>query len=289
MTNDLLQLYPPASSALSLALPRLYLEHPLHRLTADATSQVYANFITSLDGRIALPRPGHTTHGVPAAIGNDRDWRLYQELAAQADLLITSARYFRQYVRGEAQDTLPVGTGERFADLRAWRLETGLSAQPDIAVFSASLDIPHAALQAYHTRRVHVLTGQNADATKIAGLRAQGIEVHLTGAGSQVEGALAIQTLQQLGYRRVYVIAGPAVLHTLVRAGMLQRLYLTFAHRILGGQDFDSLTWGSELQPAPQLRLRSLFYDAYAPGDAGQLLACYDVPETLNFYAKPAS
>ncbi|HWS03207.1 MAG TPA: hypothetical protein VN448_07375, partial [Gammaproteobacteria bacterium] len=79
-----------------------------------------------------------------------------------------------------------------------------------------------------------------------------------------------------------YVIAGPAVFHTLVRAGMLQRLYLTLAHRILGGEDFDSLTWGSELQPAPQLRLRSLFYDAYAPDDAGQLLTCYDLPETLS-------
>jgi hypothetical protein len=68
------------------------------------------------------------------------------------------------------------------------------------------------------------------------------------------------------------------VFYTLVRAGVLQRLYLTLAQRILGGEDFDSLTWGSELQPAPQLRLRSLFYDAYAPDDAGQLLACYDFP-----------
>ena len=282
MSNNLQQLYPPPSSPLPLPLPRLYLEHPLHRLTADATPLVYSNFITSLDGRIALPRPGQASHGVPAAIGNARDWRLYQELAAQADLLITSARYFRQYASGEAQDTLPVSTGERFADLRAWRLEQGLSAQPDIAVFSASLDIPQAALQAYNTRRVHVLTGQNADAAKIAALRAQGIEVHLAGAGTNVEGALAIQTLHQLGYRRIYVIAGPAVFHTLVRAGVLQRLYLTLAHRILGGEDFDSLTWGSELQPAPQLRLRSLFYDAYAPDDAGQLLTCYDLPETLS-------
>lgn len=274
--HDLLQLYPPPTARLPLA--RLYLEHPLHRIVDDSAPLVYSNFITSLDGRIALPRAGQDSYGVPPAIGNARDWRLYQELAAQSDLLITSARYFRQYAAGEAQDTLPVGACERFADLRAWRLEQGLSAQPDIAVFSASLDIPHTALDAYRTRRVHVLTGSEADPARMAALREHGVEVHCAGAGTSVDGGQAIQLLQQLGYRRLYVIAGPSVFYTLVRAGVLQRLYLTLAHRILGGEDFDSLTWGSELQPAPQPRLRSLFYDAYAPDDAGQLLACYEFP-----------
>lgn len=276
MPNDLLQLYPPPTTGLPLA--RLYLDHPLHRLVADPTPLVYGNFITSLDGRIALPRAGQNSYGVPAAIGNARDWRLYQELAAQSDLLITSARYFRQLAAGEAQDSLPVGAGERFADLRAWRLEQGLSAQPDIAVFSASLDIPHAALNNYRDRRVHVLTGNAADPARRAALRDHGVEVHCAGAGSSVDGGQAIQLLQRLGYRRIYTIAGPSVFYTLVRAGVLQRLYLTLAHRILGGEDFDTLTWGSELHPAPQPRLRSLFYDAYAPDDAGQLLACYEFP-----------
>ncbi|MBI5040557.1 MAG: dihydrofolate reductase family protein [Gammaproteobacteria bacterium] len=278
--HDLLQLYPPPTIGLPLA--RLYLDHPLHRLVDDATPLVYSNFITSLDGRIALPRPGQASHGVPAAIGNARDWRLYQELAAQSDLLITSARYFRQFATGEAQDTLPVGNDERFADLRTWRLDQGLSAQPDIAVFSASLDIPHAALNIYRARRVHVLTGTDADPARMAALRAQGVEVHAAGGGTNAEGGPAIRVLQNLGYRRIYVIAGPSVFYTLVRAGVLQRLYLTLAHRILGGEDFDSLTWGSELHPAPQPRLRSLFYDAYAPDDAGQLLACYDFPESAG-------
>ena len=56
-----------------------------------------------LDGRIALPAAGRSSHQVPPAIANARDWRLFQELAAQADLLITSARYFRQSEDQEAQ------------------------------------------------------------------------------------------------------------------------------------------------------------------------------------------
>lgn len=280
MNGDLLQLYPPPTD--SLPLTRLYLEHPLHRIADAATPLVYSNFVTSLDGRIALPRPGRKSHGVPPAIGNPRDWRLYQELAAQSDLLITSARYFRQYAEGEAQDLLPVGGGERFADLREWRLEQGLSEQPDVAVFSASLDIPVSALQAYADRRVHILTGAEADTRRIASLREAGAEVHFAGTGSSVEGTRAIDILQQLDYRHIYVIAGPSVFYTLLRDNALQRLYLTLAHHILAGEDFDTLTWGSELQPAPIMKLRSLFYDAYAPDEAGQLLACYDVAPTSS-------
>lgn len=257
-------------------MTQLYLTHPLHRIAEHTAPLVYSNFVTSLDGRIALPRPGLASHGVPPAIGNSRDWRLYQELAAQSDLLITSARYFRQFTRGEAQDRLPVGPGERFADLRQWRLDQGLCAQPDIAIFSASLDIPAAALHAYRDRRVHILTGENADAGHCARLRDAGAEIHLAGTGRNVDGARAIAVLQALHYRHIYSIAGPTVLHTLLSAGVLQRLYLTFAHCLVGGEDFATLCWGPELQPAVRAQLRSLFYDAHAPDNAGQVLACYD-------------
>lgn len=274
MHGDLLQLFPPPTD--SLPLTGLYLTHPLHRIAESAEPLVYSNFVASLDGRIALPRVGQESRGVPPAIGSKRDWRLYQELAAQSDLLITSARYFRQHAEGEAQDSLPVGPSEDFADLRQWRLDQGLSAQPDVAIFSASLDIPTSALQTYGERRLQVLTGAQADPQRIAALREAGITVRIAGEDKSVDGARAIALLQGLGYRRIYAVAGPAVFYTLVRAGALQRLYLTLAHRILAGKDFDTLAWGPELQPAPITKIRSLFYDAYAPDDAGQLLACYD-------------
>ena len=257
-------------------MARLYLQHPLHRLSDEPAPLVYSNFVTSLDGRIALPRPGRASHGVPPAIGNSRDWRLYQELAAQADVIITSARYFRQYARGEAQDHLPLGPGERFADLHQWRLDAGLSAQPDVVVFSASLDIPAEALHTYRERRVHILTGAAADPARRAQLEDAGAEVHTAGEGTTVDGGRAVALLNDIGYRRIYSVAGPYVLHTLLAANALDRLYLTFAHRIVGGEDFDTLCWGAELQPAPRARLRSLFYDAHAPEHAGQLIACYD-------------
>lgn len=275
MPGDLLQLYPPSSD--HLRLRGLYLRHPLHRLAETDAPLVYSNFVSSLDGRIALPSPGRESHGVPPAIGNARDWRLYQELGAQADLLITSARYFRQLSRGEAQDLLPVGPADRFGDLHEWRRANGLSAQPDIAIFSASLEIPPEAITAYAGRRLHVMTGTGAVPERVEALKDAGVEVHQVGIGSTADGGPAIDALKAVGYRRIYAVAGPSVFYTLVRAGVVDRLYLTFAHRLLGGEDFDTITWGSELVPAPKLRLRSLFYDAHAPEDAGQLLSCYDL------------
>jgi len=92
-----------------LPLHGLYLQHQLHRRGSSGQPFVYSNFITSLDGRIALAGEHRHSHEVPDSITNPRDWRLYQELAGQADILITSGRYFRQSVIGEAQDRLPVG------------------------------------------------------------------------------------------------------------------------------------------------------------------------------------
>jgi riboflavin biosynthesis pyrimidine reductase len=60
------------------------------------------------------------------------------------------------------------------------------------------------------------------------------------------------------GYRTVYSAAGPQVLHTLVAARVLGRLYLTLALRLVGGADFDTLLHGGVLSPAADFRLLEL-------------------------------
>ena len=78
---------------------------------------------------------------VPKDTANERDWRLFQELAAQADLIISSGRYLRDWADGRAQEILQTDD-PRFADLRQWRQDRGLSPQPDIAIISGSLNFP---------------------------------------------------------------------------------------------------------------------------------------------------
>lgn len=273
MEKDILELYPNAGQQHSL--PGLYLD----QVSSGSTTQntfIYSNFISSLDGRIALPAAGRNSHEVPPAIANARDWRLFQELAAQADLLITSARYFRQASAQEAQAELPLGSAAEFDDLRAWRDEHGLSPQPDIAVFSASLDIPIESIRSYADRNVYIITGANAENGKLAKLSAQShARIIHCGDGNRVDASLLRERLKELGYRNIYAIAGPAVLHTLVEGNALDRLYMTTAHCLLGGTRFDTFTWGPQLLPARCMPLRAMYLDPLAPQGAGQTLAVY--------------
>lgn len=285
VTDDLLRLFPIPAQAVSLH--GCYLAHDLHRRGRSGRPFVYTNFITSLDGRIALAASGRNTHQVPPAIANGRDWRLYQELGAQADLLVTTARYLRQLAIGEAQDMLPVGLAPEFEDLRQWRLAQGLSAQPDVAVLSASLDIPLETLTKLGERRLYVITGENADPARIQALRDQGVNVQTAGSGHAVSGDQLIRYLAAEGYRSIYAIGGPSVMHTLAVGGVLDRLYLTQAHVVLGGEDFDTFAWGAELAPALSLQLGELYYDPIAPADAGQLLTYYDCQHREDFLSPP--
>ena len=275
MNQDVLVLYPDSGS--KHELQGLYMGQVLEHPRRTQTPFIYSNFISSLDGRIAVPGPDRNSHQVPAAIANPRDWRLFQELAAQADLLITSARYFRQAAEQEAQAELPVGAGQEFDDLREWRIRQGLSPQPDIAVFSASLDIPVESIRLYEDRTLYLITGAMADTERLRHLvdssHAQAITC---GQHGHVDASMLRATLAELGYRRVYAIAGPAVLHTLIQGNALDRLYHTTAHCLLGGTRFDTFVWGAPLEPAFCMPLRAMYFDPHAPQGAGQTLAIYD-------------
>jgi riboflavin biosynthesis pyrimidine reductase len=274
METPVTRLYPAPGS--EQVLKGLYLEHRLHTRGGPGRPFIYGNFITSLDGRISIAAAGRATHVVPGATANQRDWRLYQELAGQADLLITSGRFFRQSITGEAQDILPVGNEEEYADIRNWRLEQGLSPQPDIAIMSASLDIPLMALEPYKHRRIIVVTGEKADQERIATLRDNDIEVICAGPDKQVDGRLMISTLAEQNYQSIYCIAGPAVFHTLLVTGAVDRLYLTIAHQLLGGDDYDTLTRGALLDPARSMQLVQLYHDPHSPAGAGQMFCIFE-------------
>jgi riboflavin biosynthesis pyrimidine reductase len=274
MPASVTRLYPtPGAQCL---LEGLYLQHQLHTRGQPGRPFVYSNFITSLDGRIAIGSKDRTTHTVPAATGNPRDWRLYQELAGQADLLISSGRFFRQSVIGEAQDILPLDRKAAYADIHDWRAGQALKEQPDIAILSGSLEIPLAALEPYQERRILVITGEQADQAKAEKLQDHGAEIMHAGSGTQVDGSLLLSGLATLGYRSIYAVAGPEVFYTLLKSRAIDRLYLTIAQQLLGGDSFDTLTTGPLLRPAQGMQLVSLYHDPHAPANGGQLLGCFE-------------
>jgi riboflavin biosynthesis pyrimidine reductase len=274
MQPPLTRLYPPPEE--EFPLQGLYLDHRLQTRGTAGKPFLYSNFIMTLDGRIAVTSPGRSSRMVPQAAANARDWRLYQELAGQADLLITSGRFFRQSATGEAQDILPVSRAAEFTDIHEWRERQGLPEQPDIAILSRTLDIPLASLAGYRNRRIMVITGDAAPAGSIDALQDGGIEVIAAGPGKHAGGSELTALLAERGYHSIYAIAGPGVFHTLVEADCLDRLYLTITHQLLSGTEYDTFTRGSPLAPVRGLRMISLYHDAHAPAGASQWFSVFE-------------
>ncbi|HEX6384940.1 MAG TPA: dihydrofolate reductase family protein [Anaerolineae bacterium] len=275
--NPVLQLYP--LPGLERPLRGLYLAHDLREYGAmTGRPFVYSNFVTSLDGRIAVPHPTRPGLMVPKETANERDWRLFQELAVQADMIITSGRYLRDYADGRAQEILNVYEDPQFADLGEWRIAHGLSPQPDLAVISGSLRFPIPEALTAGGRRVVIFTVGQADPERIKELEAQTGKVIIAGE-IEIDGRLLVQRMAELGYRTVYSATGPKVLHLLLAAGALDRLYLTYANRILGGMSYATIVEGELLVPAVGMTLNTVYYDSYGLDGLGQLFVSYDRAE----------
>lgn len=274
ITDTIWQLYPVPAQEVDLK--GLYLRHELRRIGATLDRPfVYTNYVTSIDGRIAIPRKEGKGMVVPEATANDRDWRLFQELAVQADIILSSGRYLRDYAEGKTQEILRVYDDPRFEDLGRWRAERGLPAYPDLAVVSGSLDFPIPSFLTQSGRKVIVITHGAADAERRRKLESESGHVIIAG-DADVSGRQAIDALGGLGYRTIYMATGPRVHHLLLSDNALDRLYVTVAHRLLGGQPFSSLVEGGLLQPAAGMRLNALYFDPHALEGMGQQFICFE-------------
>lgn len=273
MLERVLQLYPLPSAERELR--GLYLVHRL-RARAEQGGQpfVYANFVTSIDGRIAVPRSSGEGLMAPKNIANARDWRLFQELAAQADVIISSGRYLRDWAEGRAQEILQVDDPQ-FADLRDWRVQNNLPPQPDIAIVSRSLHFSIPDVLKQGGRKVVFFTTANPNLERVREIENEAGRVIVAGK-NRVEGDALVQEMQALGYRTIYSAAGPKILHMLLKANVLNRLYVTYANRLLGGAPFAALTEGALLEPPVGMKLHELYFDAAGLDGLGQLFVSYN-------------
>ena len=275
MASKVLQLYPERGK--ERPLEGTYLTHRLDQAGSPEQPFVYANFVSSIDGRIAIVEGGEPY--VLEDLASGHDWRLFQELQAQADCMVTHGSYLRALEAGRFPDILQVGLTEEAADLRLWRETHGLTAQPSIAVVSRSLDFVLPDSLARHGQNVHIITAEGASADRLQAWEAQGYPIAFAGTDAEVRGAALVKTLGQLGYTHPYLMAGPQLLETVLRDGGLSRLYLTLTHQLLGGETFHTISTGPLLGPAGRLRLHSLYYDPEAPKGTGQWFASFDLRE----------
>lgn len=265
----LTRLYPTAAR---VPLAGAYLAHALRQRQRPF---IYTNFIASLDGRIALIDRQSGKSSIPSAIANRNDWRLFLELAAQADLVVTSGARLRALVNHGS-------TAVRFVpdlasgDLAQWRRAHNLPPFPTCVIITSDANrLPLATLRQHEHDDLIVLTGTPPNAESRA-LQGNGLTLIHTGGADAPEQAL-LDIARERDYRTIYSIGGPRVLHTLTRGAILDHVYLTWAHRLLGGEAFHTLTFGPEFSPPRALALRELYLHP-AVGDTPEMLfGCYDV------------
>lgn len=271
---DVERLYPPPSQV--VALRGLYLSLGLYRLGRAGAPFVFANFLSSLDGRIALEDSASRQPYLPQDLTSPNDFRLFLELHAQADCLITHGGYLRALAEGRLGNILQVGLHPAGSELADWRQAQGLARQPDVLVASGSLAFPDPRPYLAPGQKVLIATGDAAEPERVESWYRAGHEVIIGGRGRKVEGAPLVRALARRGYVSLYLIAGPDMLETMLRDSQLHRLFLTYSHLLMGGETFRTKIQGPPLEGKGRLRLRSLYYDA---GNAvcGQFFAQFDV------------
>lgn len=275
MQKKLLRLYPNPCEKVSIK--GLYLAHQLHKLGTIEAPFVYANFLSSLDGRIALEDIAQGTY-IPKHITTASDFGLFLELHAQADCIITHGGYMRALSEGHLGNILQV----RNKDLVEWRRTHGLTPQPAVIIASASLNFPlHNSLHEY-AQTVYIATGRNANPDRIRYWQNLGYPILFTGDDQMVQGALLIHELSRLGYKTIYLVAGPQMLDTVIREKRLSRLYLTLTHQLIGGKDFRTLLTGSMLESEGNLTLEALYYEQNSPSRSGQFFIQFSLEQVNN-------
>ena len=274
MQKNLLRLYPQSDE--KCVITGLYLAHQVHKLGSAGSPFVYANFLSSLDGRIALEDASQSTTYIPKHLITSADFRLFMELHAQADCLITHGGYLRALSKGRLGNILQI----RDKDLVEWRQDNGLKPQPTVIIASGSLNFPmHNSLNE-HAQTVYIATGKNSDPDRIRYWQDLGYPILVTGKDRMVHGAPLIHELRGLGFKCIYLIAGPQMLDTVIREKQLSRLYLTITHQLIGGTDFRTLLTGSILGVEGNLILKSLYYDPYSPTGSGQFFMQFDLKQS---------
>lgn len=270
MEISLERLYP--TPALRVPLFGLYLGHDLRAKGSRERPYLYSNFIASLDGRISQfdPRAGRPIP--PRSTRHPDDWRLYLELAAQADAVVTSGRRMRE-LGNRTPPAFECVPDLARGDLTEWRIAKGLPPHPACIVLSTALDIPIAALREHTHGDIVVLTGAQATEENINALRETGITV-VRAPGQRVEGGDLYRVIREREYSTVYSIGGPDVFATFIATGQLHRLYLTIALRLIAGEQFDTLLRNA--LPVETFALHELHFDPPREQLPALLLASLD-------------
>lgn len=273
--SDVLRVMP--APQVQIPINELYLQRDLRDEQREHLPFVYTNFVSSLDGRIAVRDPDSGRWHIPAALQTTEDQRLYMALAAQADVIICSARHANAMLRDDKLLPFPYLKAQDQCDLKQWRLAHGRSESPALAIASTRLQFDGGKLQEKLACPIYVITGTGADTAALDAMRSAGVEVRVMGNELMVSGADLKQALTDWGFELIYSVAGPGVMSTLMSQGALNRLYLTRVDLMVGGKEFQTFC-STEVPLQDQGKVFSLQSQYRSQSDGpGQSFLIYDL------------
>ena len=227
-------------------LDGLYLNPPFLYEIAEKLKRpvVIVNYVTDLNGVIATKTP--KGYFIPSPeITNSDDWDRLQELLAQAHGLITSGKYLSGFAKGRTtQDILTqFEPGAEYYVHGNWREKHGLNRRPTIIVPSRSLDFPIPQILIDEGREILIYTTKAMHGTQNAkDLSKISSNVHIIEAGDTtdvgVDGGKMITDLkirfeEKGAYPVIKMATGPSVLDILLKANVVDRIYITEVQRII--------------------------------------------------------
>jgi riboflavin biosynthesis pyrimidine reductase len=189
--------------------------------------RLYANFVASLDGVVALPGELQSNRMISARSEADRF--AMGLLRACADVVLVGAGTMRASPRTlwTADHAYPAAAA-LYGDLRRRR---GRPARPTLAVLSGSgsVDPRHPALE----EGALVLTSERG-AVRLRGRLPRAASILVVGAEAPVDPVAAVDALRRRGHELILSEAGPTTFGALVAAGVVDELFLTTSPLLAG-------------------------------------------------------
>ena len=241
------------------SVPRIALPAELARLHGGDLGIdepcLYANFVATLDGVVAIPPLPRSNEFI--AQGSDADRFLVGLLRAFADVVLIGSGVLRASPRGTWRpDKVFPPAAAAYAELRRG---LGVSAAPEVAVLTGtgSIDPDHPLLEA----GALVLTS-TAGADLLEGRLPRASTIVALGGSSTIVAEAIVGALHDRGHRRVLCEAGPHTFGGLLAAGVVDELFLTTSPLLVGdgepGSRFRLVEAADLAGAAAQARLVSL-------------------------------
>jgi riboflavin biosynthesis pyrimidine reductase len=207
---------------------------------------VYANFVSSIDGVVALGK--ERSSGSLISGRSEADRFVMGLLRACADVVLTGAATVRAEGRQAlwTPDYIHPQAKEAFSELRR---KLGRKPKPPLAVLTASgeLEPDRAALKA----DALILTSQQG-AAKLRDRVPDTVELVTLGTGRGLDVTAALDVLRARGMNVILTEGGPALIGELLRSSQLDELFLTLSPVLAGRQDGTlrrGIIHGLEFQP----------------------------------------